>query len=161
MSGLETHGLEQIPEAERTVKTRELFPTWVAALDFWQTLVVGVTAPIVSYGLVGLISIAGKRGGAPGMALSRAVFGQRGNLLPGALIWVARWGWETINAVTGAYALLSVLDILFGVRSGTALLVVTLLLYQGRAEVRHVGILAVRRLLRPRARPSGRRHGLG
>ncbi|MDH6487032.1 purine-cytosine permease-like protein [Streptomyces sp. SAI-127] len=145
MSGLETHGLEQIPEAERTAKTRELFPTWVAALDFWQTLVVGVTAPIVSYGLVGLISIAGKRGGAPGMALSRAVFGQRGNLLPGALIWVARWGWETINAVTGAYALI----------------VVTLLLYQGRAEVRHVGILAVRRLLRPRARPSGRRHGLG
>ncbi|MDQ0907359.1 purine-cytosine permease-like protein [Streptomyces canus] len=57
-------------------------------LDFWQTLVVGVTAPIVSYGLVGLIGIAGKRGGAPGMALSRAVFGQRGNLLPGALIWV-------------------------------------------------------------------------
>ena len=99
MSGLETHGLEQIPEAERTAKTRELFPTWVAAnisvllltmgaglsvsygLDFWQILVVGATAPIVSYGLVGLIGIAGKRGGAPGMALSRAVFGQRGNLL--------------------------------------------------------------------------------
>ncbi|MDQ1067368.1 purine-cytosine permease-like protein [Streptomyces canus] len=56
-------------------------------LDFWQTLVVGVTAPIVSYGLVGLIGIAGKRGGAPGMALSRAVFGQRSKLLPGALIW--------------------------------------------------------------------------
>lgn len=100
MSGLETHGLEQIPEAERTAKTRELFPTWVAAnisvllltmgaglsvsygLDFWQILVVGATAPIVSYGLVGLIAIAGKRGGAPGMALSRVVFGQRGNLLP-------------------------------------------------------------------------------
>ncbi len=63
----------------------------------------------VSSGLVGLIGIAGKRGGAPGMALSRAVFGQRGNLLPGSLIWIARWGWETINAVTGAYALLFVI----------------------------------------------------
>ena len=45
---------------------------------------------------MGLISIAGKRGGSPGMALSRAVFGQHGNLFPGSLIPVARWGWETI-----------------------------------------------------------------
>ncbi|WP_405528163.1 cytosine permease [Streptomyces canus] len=164
MSGLETHGLEQIPEAERTAKTRELFPTWVAAnisvllltmgaglsvsygLAFWQILVVGVTAPIVSYGLVGLIGIAGKRGGAPGMALSRAVFGQRGNLLPGALIWVARWGWETINAVTGAYALLSVLDILFDIRGGTALIVVTLLLFVVTTfAISGLGINAVQR----------------
>lgn len=147
MSALETHGLEPVPEQERTARTRSLFPTWVAAnisvllltmgaglavsygLNFWQVLTVGVTAPAVSYGLVGLISIAGRRGGAPGTALSRAVFGQRGNLLPGALIWVARWGWETINAVTGAYALLTVLNILFGVHGGTALIVVTLLFF--------------------------------
>lgn len=98
-------------------------------LNFWQALVVGVAAPVVSYGLVGLIGIAGKRGGAPGMALSRAVFGQRGNLLPGSLIWIARWGWETINAVIGAYALLTVLDILFGIKSNTFLIVATLLLF--------------------------------
>ncbi|MFD5077113.1 cytosine permease [Streptomyces sp. NPDC058371] len=144
---LETRGIEPVPPAERTARTRELFPTWVAAnisvllltmgaslavtygLNFWQALAVGVAAPIVSYGLVGLIGIAGKRGGAPGMALSRAVFGQRGNLLPGSLIWIARWGWETINAVTGAYALLTVLDIVFGIRSSTFLIIVTLLLF--------------------------------
>ncbi|MFE6902094.1 cytosine permease [Streptomyces sp. NPDC057717] len=144
---LETRGIEPVPESERTARTRELFPTWVAAnisvllltmgaslvvtykLNFWQALVVAFAAPIVSYGLVGLIGIAGKRGGAPGMALSRAVFGQRGNLLPGSLIWVARWGWETINAVTGAYALLTVLDILFGVKSNDVLVIVTLLLF--------------------------------
>jgi hypothetical protein len=80
------------------------------------------------------------------MALSRAVFGQRGNLLPGALIWVARWGWETINAVTGAYALLSVLDILCGVRSGTALIVVTLLLFVvATFAISGLGIKAVQR----------------
>ncbi|AVH56261.1 MULTISPECIES: cytosine permease [Streptomyces] len=146
-SALETRGIEPVPHSERTAKTRQLFPTWVAAnisvllltmgaslavsygLNFWQTLVVGVAAPIVSYGLVGLIGIAGKRGGAPGMALSRAVFGQRGNLLPGSLIWIARWGWETINAVTGAYALLTVLDIVFGIESSTLLIVGTLLLF--------------------------------
>ncbi|MEV5278849.1 cytosine permease [Streptomyces sp. NPDC006692] len=146
-SALETRGLEPVPDAERTARTRELFPTWVAAnisvllltmgaslvvaykLNFWQAIVVAVCAPIVSYGLVGLIGIAGKRGGAPGMALSRAVFGQRGNLLPGSLIWVARWGWETINAVTGAYAVLTVLDILFGIKSNTFLIIVTLAVF--------------------------------
>ncbi|WP_432072162.1 cytosine permease [Streptomyces wuyuanensis] len=144
---METRGLEPVPDGERTGHVRELFPTWVAAnisvllltmgaglivfngLNIWQVLVVGVTAPVVSYGLVGLISLAGKRGGAPGMALSRAVFGQRGNLFPGSLIWVARWGWETINAVTGAYALLTVLDLLFGIKPNTALVVVTLVLF--------------------------------
>ncbi|MBO1335921.1 cytosine permease [Streptomyces sp. VRA16 Mangrove soil] len=141
---LETRGLEPVPDSERTAKTRDLFPTWVGAnisvllltmgaslvvaykLNFWQAIVVAIAAPIVSYGLVGLIGIAGKRGGAPGMALSRAVFGQRGNLLPGSLIWVARWGWETINAVTGAYAVLTILDILFGISKNNALVIVTL-----------------------------------
>ncbi|UYQ64653.1 cytosine permease [Streptomyces peucetius] len=144
---IETRGLEPVPDGERTGHVRELFPTWVAAnisvllltmgaglivfngLNFWQVLVVAVAAPVLSYGIVGLISIAGKRGGSPGMALSRAVFGQRGNLFPGSLIWVARWGWETINAVTGAYAVLTVLDLLFGVRGNTALIVTTLLLF--------------------------------
>lgn len=144
---METRGLDPVPDSERTGRVRTLFPTWAAAnmtvllltigaglvvfngLGFWQVLVVAVAAPLVSFGLVGLISVAGKRGGAPGMALSRAVFGQRGNLAPGALIWVARWGWETVNAVTGAYALLAVLDLLFGIRSTSALIMVTLLAF--------------------------------
>lgn len=159
----ESRGLEPVPDAERTGRIRQLFPTWVAAnitvllltvgaglvvlhgLNFWQVLVVAVTAPIVSYGIVGLVSLAGKRGGAPGMALSRAVFGQRGNLLPGVVIWGARLGWETINAVTGAYALLTVLDLLFGVRNGTTLIVVTLLLFVGATfVVSALGIQALR-----------------
>ncbi|MEV7888009.1 cytosine permease [Streptomyces sp. NPDC002817] len=162
--GLETRGIEPVPDAERTARPRELFPTWVAAnisvllltmgatlsvgygLNFWQALVVGVAAPIVSYGLVGLVGIAGKRGGAPGMALSRAAFGQRGNLLPGSLIWIARWGWETINAVTGAYALLTVLDILFDIKSNTPLVVVTLLLFVITTfAISGMGINAVRK----------------
>ncbi|MGX1886142.1 purine-cytosine permease family protein [Streptomyces sp. NPDC055287] len=161
---IETRGLEPVPDNERSGRVRELFPTWVAAnisvllltmgaglvvfngLNFWQVLVVAVAAPVVSYGLVGLISIAGKRGGSPGMALSRAVFGQRGNLFPGSLIWVARWGWETINAVTGAYAVLTVLDLLFGIKSNTVLIVVTLMLFVGCTFlVSGLGINALRR----------------
>lgn len=162
-STVETRGLEPVPDGERTGRVRELVPTWVAAnisvllltmgaglvifnkLNIWQVLVVAIAAPVVSYGIVGLISIAGKRGGAPGMALSRAVFGQRGNLFPGALIWVARWGWETINAVSGAYAVLTVLDLLFGIKSNTTLIVITLLFFVGCTfVVSGLGINALR-----------------
>ncbi|MFE2701907.1 cytosine permease [Streptomyces mirabilis] len=160
---LETRGIEPVPDAERHAKTRALLPTWIAAnitvllltmgaalavsygLNFWQALAVGLAAPVVSYGLVGLVGIAGKRGGAPGLTLSRAVFGQRGNLLPGSLIWIARWGWETINAVTGSYALLTVLNVLFGIRSNTFLIVATLLAFVvATFAISGLGISAVR-----------------
>ncbi|MFF1839162.1 purine-cytosine permease family protein [Streptomyces sp. NPDC058231] len=144
---METRGLEPVPDGERTGRVRTLFPTWAAAnmtvllltmgaglivfsgLNLWQVLVVATAAPAIGYGLVGVVSIAGARGGAPGLALSRAVFGQRGNLLPGALIWIARWGWETVNAVTGTYALLAVGRLLFGARPSTALIVSVLLAF--------------------------------
>ena len=146
---LETRGIEPVPDGERRGRVRELFPTWVAAnisvllltmgaglvvfngLSFWQTLIVGACAATVSYGMVGVLSVAGKWGGAPGLTLSRATFGVRGNYIPGLVIWVARFGWETINAVTGAYALLTVLDLLFGVRSSPPLIVGTLVGFVG------------------------------
>ena len=160
---METRGLDPVPDRERTGRVRSLFPTWAAAnmtvllltigaglvvldgLGFWQVLVVAVVAPAVSFGMVGLVSVAGRSGGAPGMALSRAVFGQRGNLAPGALIWMARWGWETVNAVTGAYALLAVLGLLFGVRSTSALIMVTLLAFvAGSYLLSGLGVRALR-----------------
>ncbi|MFL4907304.1 purine-cytosine permease family protein [Streptomyces sp. MMS24-I2-30] len=161
--GPETRGIEPVPRSERTARTRGLVPTWIAAnitillltlgaglsvtygLNFWQILVVGCAAPLVSFGLVGVLGIAGKRGGAPGMALSRAVFGQRGNLLPGALIWVARWGWETINAVTGAYALLAVLHLTLGVgRTGPLTLATLLSFVLATFVISGLGIRALR-----------------
>lgn len=146
---METRGLEPVPDNERTGRVRTLFPTWVGAnltvllltvgaglvvfngLNLWQVLAVAVLASVIGFGLVGLVSVAGSRGGAPGMALSRAVFGQRGNLLPGALTWVARWGWETVNAVTGTYAVLAVLNLLLGVTAGPRTALVTLLAFVG------------------------------
>ncbi|MFE6037232.1 purine-cytosine permease family protein [Streptomyces sp. NPDC056452] len=161
---MENRGLDPVPDAERTGRVGTLFPTWVTAnmtvllltvgagltvfngLNFWQVLAVAVTAPLLSFGLVGLVSIAGKRGGSPGMALSRAVFGQRGNLFPGALLWVARWGWETVNAVTGSYALLAVLHLLFDVRSTNSLVMATLTAFVASSFlVSGLGIRALRR----------------
>ncbi|MFE7117421.1 purine-cytosine permease family protein [Streptomyces sp. NPDC057654] len=144
---IEVRGIEPVPDHERHGKVRELFPTWVAAnisvllltmgaslvvfnkLNFWQVLIVAVCAAVVSFGMVGVLSVSGKWGGAPGALLSRAAFGVRGNYFPGAILWVARFGWETINAVTGAYAVLTVLDLLFGVKSNTALIVITLVAF--------------------------------
>lgn len=141
---VETRGIEPVPSHERHGRVRELFPTWVAAnisvllltmgaglvvfnrLSLWQVLLVAGCAATVSFGMVGVLSVSGKWGGAPGAMLSRATFGVRGNYFPGAVLWVARFGWETINAVTGAYALLTILDLLFGVRQNNLLVVVTL-----------------------------------
>ncbi|OEU99463.1 allantoin permease [Streptomyces qinglanensis] len=146
---VETRGIEPVPDHERRGRVRELFPTWVAAnisvllltmgaglvvfngLNFWQVLLAAAIAGGISFGLVGLLSVSGKWGGAPGAMLSRATFGVRGNYFPGMILWVARFGWETINAVTGAYAVLTVLRLLFGVRSSTPLIAVTLLLFVG------------------------------
>ncbi|MFI9719543.1 purine-cytosine permease family protein [Streptomyces sp. NPDC052396] len=141
---IETRGIEPVPDHERRGRVRELFPTWVAAnisvllltmgaalvvfnqLNFWQVLIVAACAALASFGLVGLVSVSGKWGGAPGAMLSRATFGVRGNLFPGSILWVARFGWETINAVTGAYAVLTVLDLVFGIKSNSVLIVITL-----------------------------------
>ncbi|GAA2093387.1 cytosine permease [Streptomyces albiaxialis] len=146
---IETRGIEPVPDHERRGRVRELFPTWVAAnisvllltmgaglvvfngLNFWQVLFAAAIAGFVSFGLVGLLSVSGKWGGAPGAMLSRATFGVRGNYFPGMILWVARFGWETINAVTGSYAVLTVLDLLFGIKSNTPLIVVTLLAFVG------------------------------
>lgn len=144
---VETRGIEPVPDSERHGRVRELFPTWVAAnisvllltmgaalvvlngLNFWQVLVVALIAASISFGLCGLLSVTGKWGGAPGLMLSRATFGIRGNYFPGMILWVARFGWETINAVTGAFALLTVLNLLFGIESNKILVTITLLAF--------------------------------
>ncbi|MFI8929860.1 purine-cytosine permease family protein [Streptomyces sp. NPDC053474] len=146
-STLEVRGIEPVPDHERHGQVRELFPTWVAAnisvllltmgaalavnngLNFWQILICAAVASVIAFGMVGVLSVSGKWGGAPGALLSRATFGVRGNYFPGAILWVARFGWETINAVTGAYAILTILDLLFDVKSNNVLIVVTLLAF--------------------------------
>src|SRR5690606_9057773 len=55
-----------------------------------------------------------RRGGAPGLTLSRAVFGVRGNAGPTLVSLISRLGWETVNTTTAAFALLSLFAIVFG-----------------------------------------------
>lgn len=110
---LETNGINVISEDERKGTPRDLFWPWAAAnvsvfglsygayflgfgISAMQALIAGIIGTILSFLLVGFISLAGKRGSAPTMILSRAAFGVRGNSLVGVLSYILLVGWEII-----------------------------------------------------------------
>jgi nucleobase:cation symporter-1, NCS1 family len=130
-AALETRGIEPVPADERHGRPAQLFWVWFAAnisilglplgatlvaqgLTVWQAVIVAAVGSVGSFAIVGAVSIAGRRGGAPGLTLSRAVFGARGNIGPTAVSLISRLGWETVNTTTAAFALLSLCTILFG-----------------------------------------------
>jgi len=119
--GVELNGINVIAESERQGTPRDLFWPWFASnisvlgvsygafilgfgVSFWQAVVAGVVGIVVSFALCGVIALAGKRGSAPTMVLSRAAFGVRGNRLPSALSWLLTVGWETVLVVLATLA---------------------------------------------------------
>src|SRR5438270_13189648 len=91
--GIEANGINVIAESERKGTPRQLFWPWRAAnvsvlavsygafvlsfgLDLAQALIAAVLGAVLSFLLVGLVSIAGKRGAAPTLVLARAAFGR-------------------------------------------------------------------------------------
>ncbi len=112
---VERQGTDVIAEADRKGTPRGLFWPWFAAnisvlglsygsfvlgfgISFWQATIITVVGVAFSFLLCGVVAIAGKRGSAPTMVLSRAAFGVRGNRLPSFLSWVLTVGWETALA---------------------------------------------------------------
>lgn len=110
--GIEQNGINPIPESERHGTPFELFWIWFAAnisvlaiwygalivsdgLNLWQGILAAFVATWVSFLLVGLVSLAGKRGGAPTWVLSRAPFGVFGNAFPNLVSYLSLVGWET------------------------------------------------------------------
>ena len=135
LSRVEQRGIEPVPVNQRNGKPSELFWVWFAAnisilgiplgatlialgLNVWQAIAATIIGSFGSFAIVGIVSIAGRRGGAPSLTLSRAVFGVRGNIGPTLVALVSRLGWETVNTITGASALLSLCVICFGVPGG-------------------------------------------
>jgi purine-cytosine permease-like protein len=147
VGAVETRGIEPVPDGERHGNPLQLFWVWFAAnisilalplgatlvalrgMNIWQAVLVGAIGSFGSFAVVGLISVAGKWGGAPSMTLSRAVFGPRGNHGPTLVSWLSRVGWEVVNTTTAAYALLAILHLAFGVGAGSALTIVCLLAF--------------------------------
>jgi nucleobase:cation symporter-1, NCS1 family len=139
---VEVNGINVIAEAEHKGTPRQLFWPWFGAnvsvlaisygsfvlpfgVSFWQAFVAGVIGIVASFLLCGVISVAGKRGNAPTMVLSRAAFGVRGNALPTFLSWVLTVGWETVLTVTATLATTTVLSRL-GVGGGALTSVIAL-----------------------------------
>ena len=108
---IEHNGIEIIAESQRTAAPRQLFWPWFAAnvsvfgmsygtwifgfgVSFWQATLVALIGIPVSFALCGLIAIAGKRGSAPTMVLSRAAFGVHGQKVPGIVSWLTSIGWK-------------------------------------------------------------------
>lgn len=140
---IELRGIEPIPDSERHGKPSELFWIWfpanigvlgivyggiltAAGLNLWQSAVVALVGSALSFLLVGILSVAGKWGGAPMLTLSRAPFGVRGNLGPAFISWLSLVGWETVSVITAAYALLGLLGML-GLPANSLWTVVSLL----------------------------------
>jgi purine-cytosine permease-like protein len=65
-------------------------------ISFWQATFAAIIGTVLSFLLVGVSSLAGKKSNAPTMVLSRATFGVKGNLIPGALSYLIFVGWETV-----------------------------------------------------------------
>ena len=64
----------------------------------------------MSFALCGIIAIAGKRGSAPTMILSRAAFGVQGQKVPGVISWLVSIGWETFLAIMAVLATATIFD---------------------------------------------------
>jgi NCS1 family nucleobase:cation symporter-1 len=142
--GVELNALNTIAESERKGRPRDLFGPWFAAnvsvfgisygafllgfgISFAQAVAVGVVGIVVSFVLCGIVSLAGKRGSAPTMVLSRAAFGVNGNRLPSALSWLLTLGWETVLASLAVLATSTVLTEL-GFAGGTVTKLVALVI---------------------------------
>lgn len=110
---LELNGTNVIHESERAGKASSLFWPWCGAnvsllalsygsfflgfgISFWQATFAAIFGTVLSFGLVGVSSLAGKKSNAPTMVLSRASFGVKGNVIPGLLSYLIFVGWETV-----------------------------------------------------------------
>lgn len=119
-ANVELNGINIISEDERQGAPRSLFWPWFASnisvlglsygafvlgfgISFWQATIAGLIGIVLSFLLVGFIAVAGKRGAAPTMVLSRAAFGVR-NKLPAVLSWILCVGWETVLAALAVEA---------------------------------------------------------
>lgn len=124
---VEANGLNVIDDADRKGTPRQLFWPWFGAnvsvlglsygafalgfgISFWQAVIAGVLGVTFSFLLCGLIALAGKRGSAPTLVLSRAAFGVRGNKLPSLVSWMLTVGWETVLTILATLATATVFE---------------------------------------------------
>ncbi|TXJ74594.1 nitrate reductase [Streptomyces lavendulae] len=123
--GVESHGIDHIPDSERRGRPRELFSVWAAAnvnylslvvggalvltgLSLWQALAVVVVGNLF-WLLTGLLAVPGPAAGAPSEVITRTLYGVRGNrvnnAVTGWLISVCYFALNLAAAATAAFSL--------------------------------------------------------
>jgi purine-cytosine permease-like protein len=162
-SGVELTGLETIAESERKGKPSGLFWPWFAAnvsvfaiaygafelgfgISFWQATIVGIIGIVVSFFLVGIVALAGKRGSAPTMVLSRTQFGVNGNRVVAFISWILTVGWETVLTVSAVFAVDATVAALGGPADSPVTKVISLLVIAAIVVV--VGIYGFNLIIR-------------
>src|ERR1039457_3138755 len=96
---VEMNGINVIAEADRKGHPRDLFWPWFAANISVLGLSYGSFELDFGISFWQVIAVAGKRGSAPTMVLSRAAFGVNGNKLPTAISCLLTVGWETVLVI--------------------------------------------------------------
>jgi purine-cytosine permease-like protein len=136
---VEVNGPNVIEESQRAGKARSLFWPWAGAnvsllalsygafflgfgISFRQATIAAFVGTIGSFLLVGISSLAGKRSNAPTMVLSRASFGVKGSVLPGALSYLIFVGWETVLVSLATLATGTVFARVGGIDNNVALM---------------------------------------
>lgn len=119
--GIESHGIDSIPLADRHGSPVELFWVWLAGNLIFNFVIVG--AFVVAFGLtfwwatlcliagtalyfvVGIGAIPGPVTGTATLTVSRSAFGLFGNIPASALSWLTLVGWEAVEIVIGTLSL--------------------------------------------------------
>lgn len=137
---VEANGINTIVEGERKGRARDLFLPWFGSnlgvfgisyggfalfdkVGMWEAIIAGLIGIVVSFVFVGIVAIAGPKGSAPTMVISRAAFGINGNRLASVLSWMLNVGWETFLVVIGTLAFAAVCNRL-GIGSGTGIKII-------------------------------------
>jgi purine-cytosine permease-like protein len=162
---IEQHGIDAIPDDERSGNARQLLWVWLGGnvsltyiivggalvglgLGFWAAVGAIVLGNLL-FVVVGLGGVAGPRAGTATMVVSRAAFGLRGNLVPTALAWLTVVGWQAVFLVLSAFAAFSLAGEV-GIHAGTGvkmvLLAVLVLLTYGAAVLGHATILFLQKI---------------
>ena len=134
--GLETHGIDSIPAAERHGTPFELFWVWLAAnlifnfviigafvvsfgLNFWWATLAAVVGTAL-YFINGIGAMPGPVTGTATLTVSRSAFGLFGNIPAAALSWLTLVGWEAVQIVIGTLSMQQLL-VTAGVPDSTGL----------------------------------------
>ncbi|NRQ31457.1 thiamine permease [Nonomuraea sp. NN258] len=165
---VEQNGINAVPAGERRGKPFDLFWPWAGSnlslfgiafglyivglgLGVLPAIVTGVLGYVLSFGLVGLVAIAGARSGVPTMTLGRAPFGYQGNKLPALLSYISNVGWEivlvTLSAQSGAAILGRIAPALSGTTATAICFAVAALVTIVVGVYGHAMIMTVQRYL--------------